>query len=273
MAGGIDWFRWHHGCVTDPKFGLVAKKAGVRVSDVIAVWAFILENASAETDRGSVGQLDFEAIEHLFGLDDGQAVRILDAMTQRGLIAGNRIAAWEKRQPKREDDTAADRQRRKRERDHAEKLAQAVTEKASRDVTQDHADVTHCHDRGEESREEIDTSPDGDVGKTAGAVVADCPQQQIIDLYHRLLPMGRQVRDWTPARASALRARWRDKPARQKLEWWERFFAYCAESDFLTGKVNSPGRKPFVLSLDWLVKAENMTKVIEGAYENEREAA
>lgn len=128
-------------------------------------------------------------------------------------------------------------------------------------------------DLGPRTKDQGDTSPDGDVGKTAGAVVADCPQQLIIDLYHRLLPMGRQVRDWTPARASALRARWRDKPARQKLEWWERFFAYCAESDFLTGKVNSPGRKPFVLSLDWLVKAENMTKVIEGAYENEREAA
>jgi hypothetical protein len=130
-------------------------------------------------------------------------------------------------------------------------------------------------DQGPRTKEEDqgDTSPDGDVGKTAGAVVADCPQQQIIDLYHRLLPMGRQVRDWTPARASALRARWRDKPARQKLEWWERFFAYCAESDFLTGKVNSPGRRPFELSLDWLVKAENMAKVIEGAYENERQAA
>jgi hypothetical protein len=116
-------------------------------------------------------------------------------------------------------------------------------------------------------------SPTLDMGKTAGAVVADCPQQQIIDLYHRLLPMGRQVRDWTPARAASLRARWRDKPARQKLEWWERFFGYVAESDFLTGKVHTPGRKPFELSLDWLVKSENMAKVIEGAYENEREAA
>ena len=27
MAGGIDWFRWHHGSVTDPKFQLVARKS------------------------------------------------------------------------------------------------------------------------------------------------------------------------------------------------------------------------------------------------------
>lgn len=114
-------------------------------------------------------------------------------------------------------------------------------------------------------------TPTLDMGKTADAVVADCPQQEIIDLYHRLLPTARQVREWTPARAQALRARWREKPKRQNLGWWEKFFGYVAESDFLTGKVHTPGRKPFELSLDWLVKAENMAKVIEGAYQNEAE--
>lgn len=120
----------------------------------------------------------------------------------------------------------------------------------------------------------VSTSPYGDGGQSADADVADpCPHQAIIDLYHQHLPTGRQVREWTPARAQALRARWREKPKRQNLDWWGKFFAYCAESDFLTGKVHTPGRKPFELSLDWLVKAENMAKVIEGAYENEREAA
>lgn len=268
MAGGIDWFRWHHGSVTDPKFGLIAKRAGARVSDVIAMWAFVLESASADSDRGTIGQLDFEAIEHLLGLEDGQAGRILDGMTQRGLIeAGGRIAAWEKRQPKRERDTdsSADRTRAYRER----QKAQGDDDKSH--VTPCDATKHQKNARGEESRGE-ETSPDGD-GENGDAVVPPCPQQLIIDLYHRLLPTGRQVRDWTPARATALRARWRDKPQRQKLEWWERFFAYCAASDFLTGKTSSPGRKPFEVSLDWLVKAENMAKVIEGAYENEKEAA
>lgn len=115
-------------------------------------------------------------------------------------------------------------------------------------------------------------SPNGD-GENGAAVVHDCPQQEIIEAYHRLIPSGRQVREWTPARGAALRARWREKPARQKLAWWERFFAYVAASDFLTGKTCTPGRKPFEVSLDWLVKAENMAKVIEGAYENEKVAA
>lgn len=121
----------------------------------------------------------------------------------------------------------------------------------------------------------VNTSPDGDGGKPADAGSADpCPHQQIIEAYHRLLPMGRQVREWTPARASALRSRWREKPSRQTLAWWERFFTYVSQSAFLTGKAQSGDRRPFEVSLDWLVKSENMAKVIEGAYhEAEREAA
>lgn len=129
--------------------------------------------------------------------------------------------------------------------------------------------VTDALPREEKRREDIDTSPNGDGDKSEASDVVDpCPHQQIIELYHRHLPMGRQVREWTPARSQALRARWREKPKRQSLEWWERFFAYVAESDFLTGKTATPGRKPFEVSLDWLVKAENMAKVIEGAYQN-----
>lgn len=122
MAGGIDWFRWHHGSVTDPKFQLVARKAKARLGDVVTVWAFVLEKASADPDRGSIGMIDFETLDFLLDAEEGTAARILDAMAARGLIAGNRIAAWEKRQPKRERDDggATERKQRQRERESAE---------------------------------------------------------------------------------------------------------------------------------------------------------
>lgn len=155
MAGGIDWFRWHHGSVNDPKFGLVAKRAGASVAEVIATWACLLEQASAADDRGNPGAPDFEAIDFGLGMDDGTASRIYDCMCDRAMIDAEtgRISAWEKRQPKREDSTAADRKRRQRERGRGPQEAD-VTSDASRNVTQCHADVTQCHDRGEESREE-----------------------------------------------------------------------------------------------------------------------
>lgn len=126
----------------------------------------------------------------------------------------------------------------------------------------------------EQEQEQERSSPDGEGGKSARADVADpCPHQQIIDLYHRVLPMGRTVREWTPARAQALRARWREQPKRQRLEWWEKFFRYVSESKFLTGQAASRDHRPFEISLDWLVKAENMAKVIEGAYHDAQEQA
>lgn len=102
MAGGIDWFRWHHGCVTDPKFQLVARKAGASLPDVLAVWAYLLEKASAAEFRGCFGELDCEAIDCLFDLNEGVTEAILSQMVERKLISDEYVVAWEKRQPKRE---------------------------------------------------------------------------------------------------------------------------------------------------------------------------
>lgn len=116
-----------------------------------------------------------------------------------------------------------------------------------------------------------DPSPDPNEDMAAkppvdGNAADPCPHQEIIDLYHRLLPMGRQVRVWGDARKRKLRARWREEPKRQNLEWWERFFAYIAGSPFLTGKVHDAKRQPFEIGLDWIVAPENFAKIIEGKY-------
>lgn len=94
-----------------------------------------------------------------------------------------------------------------------------------------------------------------------------CPHQQIIDLYHQALPTGTQVRVWNETRMKTLQARWREDPKRQDLGWWERFFKYVAESEFLTGQTPAAnGRDPFVVSLDWLINPQNFAKTVEGKY-------
>ena len=103
----------------------------------------------------------------------------------------------------------------------------------------------------------------------------DCPHQQIIALYHEILPTCQGIREWTPARAQHLRARWNEDPKRQTLDYWKRFFEYVAQSDFLTGKAGAGhGRsQPFRASLDWIVKSENFAKIREGRYHHDQEAA
>jgi hypothetical protein len=152
MAGGIDWFRWHHGTVTDQKFPLVARRAGASVAEVIAVWACLLERASMnEAERGWLGEsIDFEAMDCALGLDDGKAHAIFAALQQRSLVdEALHVSAWPVRQPKRErqDDNSTERSRAFRA-----KQRQATPETA--DATPSNATQRTETPRGEESREE-----------------------------------------------------------------------------------------------------------------------
>jgi len=169
----MHWFRWHHGSVSDPKFGLIAKKAGTSVAEVIAIWACLLEAASASEDRGNPGAPDFESVDFALGVTEGTAERVYRHMQDRALIDKDtgRLTAWEKRQPKRErdDDTSAERKRRQRERD-----ANGVTGSAStRHAKTNPSDPSHTTSRqvtprGEERRGDERTPPSppqaGEVG-------------------------------------------------------------------------------------------------------------
>lgn len=95
----------------------------------------------------------------------------------------------------------------------------------------------------------------------------DCPHQQIISLYHELLPMCPTVKEWTDARMKNLRARWKSSHEFQSLDWWRGFFEYIAKSKFLTGQVTGRNGKTFLVSLPWIVLPENFAKIREGMYE------
>jgi len=127
--------------------------------------------------------------------------------------------------------------------------------------------------REEKRREEETTSnPDGLVVAGVADIAPakqDCPHQQIIALYHEVLPQCPQIRDWTPARAVQLRARWNEDARRQNIDYWRKFFEYVAQCDFLVGKANAGGKRPFFADLEWIVKSANFTKIREGKYAND----
>lgn len=154
MAGGIDWFRWHHGSVTDQKFPLVAKRAGASVAEVIAVWACVLEAASMNAERGALTDLpDFESMDCALGLEEGRSLAIFNAMCSRNLIDQHlQIVSWPKRQPKRErdDDTSTDRVRAFRDRERHETPRNANDNHETPAATKERSETP----RVEESREE-----------------------------------------------------------------------------------------------------------------------
>jgi hypothetical protein len=108
----------------------------------------------------------------------------------------------------------------------------------------------------------------------------DCPHQEIIELYKTNLPTLPEPRIWQGKKVEALRARWRWVLTAKKgngsryatdhesaIKFFDRFFAYTAESDFLTGRNGAWTR----CDLAWLINAENFIKVLEGKY-HDREA-
>jgi hypothetical protein len=154
----MDWFRWWHGTVTDPKFQWVSRRCGLPLAEVIAVWACLLECAStatqgnADATRGNVASFDCNDYDVLLGLEDGQVEQILTAMKDKKLIVEGRIAGWDGRQPKREDSgnpntgalSSTERSRNYREK---KKLEETQRNEVQRDATQG-------NDRREEIREE-----------------------------------------------------------------------------------------------------------------------
>ena len=141
-----DWVRLWHDMPTDPKWRTIARKSGQRIGDVIAVFNFMMVNASANaSQRGSLNGFDVEDVATALDLKDEDVEAILSAM-QGKVIDGEFLSGWEKRQPKRDDDSAR-RVAAFRERKFVEKqnqksvLIQDVTES----VTQCNAHVTHCN--------------------------------------------------------------------------------------------------------------------------------
>lgn len=148
----IEWFRSWHGAPTDPKWLLIARNAMKRsethetqitpgmVSAV--VWA-LFDHASKAEQRGNVEGFDVETYAMFSGFQEANIAAIIDALKEKNLIISGTLSAWEKRQPKREDNST--------ERVRAHRNA------VKRNVTQGNA-----REDKEESREDKkDAAPNG----------------------------------------------------------------------------------------------------------------
>ena len=110
-----EWFRSWHGAPTDPKWLGIAKRADVAPGIAVAVAWALMDRASQAADRGSIEGYDADGLACFFGCEPENVEAIVSAMTDKGMISDGRFTSWERRQPKREDDSA------KRVREHRER--------------------------------------------------------------------------------------------------------------------------------------------------------
>lgn len=134
-------------------------------------------------------------------------------------------------------------------------------------------------DRDPDDFDPVDATPEElDIFDTeplpvGGTKAAPCPVTEIVALYNKKLgPYLRTVRKMTPARAQAVRARWRDvaeivesQDRAAVMEGMSDYFDKIARSNFLMGRV--PG-KAWRADFDFIFSQRGFTRIFEDKYAN-----
>lgn len=159
-----EWLRLWHDMPSDPKWRTVSRLSGQPIHLVIAIYTFLLVDASRNVTRGHV-TVTIEDLASAFDVTEEQISAVLSCMEGR-VIEDGRLTGWDARQVKREEGvnpesgakSAAERKREQRER---QKMAQ-LNSVETINVTQCHEEsrnVTQCHNRVDKSRQEVNQNP------------------------------------------------------------------------------------------------------------------
>jgi len=179
----MDWLRLWHDMPNDPKWRTIARQAKQPIALVQALYLHLLVDASTNETRGNA-DVTVEDLASALDVDDEQIEAILSAMQGR-VLEGRWMTGWEKRQPKRNDDSK-ERVRRYREKKSAKSNNNGGPDggrsngnngqdnAGNGDVTQSNDDVTPRLDksREEEIREEQKTSASDDSDLLGAEVVS-----------------------------------------------------------------------------------------------------
>lgn len=163
-----DWVRLWHDMPTDPKWRVVARKSGQPLPCVLAVFTLMLTNASGNAaERGVLQGWDNEDAGAALDIDAEAVASIYSAM-QGKVLDGDRLTGWERRQPKREDNTAAERK---------------AAWKARKDAERNDAERTGTHGNAPETDAETEADTENQES-AAGAVPLYAFSGRVIRLKH-----------------------------------------------------------------------------------------
>lgn len=242
----MKWLKWHIGSVNDPKFTVVARKSGQPKAVVLAVWAYLLEGAA---DRaGNVSGLDLEDLAAGLDVSVQAANAIWLALVDKGLIDGEVIAAWGKRQSV---DVSTERVRKYREKRNAEVTVETVSPAPETTETAEETRLDKTRlDQKEESKEVGACAPDLNAALHAYNRVAE---RTGLAIAQRL----------TEQRRKSLRARLAECGGQ---DGWLLAMAKLENSPFLLGKTGGGWRADF----DFVLQSKSFTKLMEGGYDQSK---
>ena len=182
------WVRLWREMPNDPKFRAIAKKSGRPLAEVVALFVAMM---TAADEAGEMGGWDNEDAAAGLDMEPASAGAIWDAM-QGKVLEGNRLKGWERRQPKREDDSAA------RVRAHRERKKQ--DEKPN--GTLRNADVTH----GNAPDTDSDSEKDTDKGKPTVRSESDAAREDASERTDAYAELKREFNGATKAMIDQIEA-------------------------------------------------------------------
>lgn len=265
MAG--DWIKMRSNLWDDPRVSRVVDMTDSSEAAVIGAMYWLWATADQHTADGVMAGLTLKAIDRKTGVPGfGAALVTIGWLVDHP--EGVCLVRFDEHNGESAKSRAADAKRKANSRKLSAEIRTSDGQK-----TDESGQIPELEK--EKEKELTPTTPDGVVvasqaGNLAGtrptpAVRPECPHQDIIALYHEILPECPQVRDWTPARQLQLRTRWNEDPRRQNLDYWRQFFEYVKKCGFLVGR--GDGERPFIADLEWMTKSKNFTKIREGKYE------
>lgn len=110
-------------------------------------------------------------------------------------------------------------------------------------------------------------SDENEEKKVARKIEPTIPYTKIVDKYNEICTGLRKIKHIPENRKKAIKARFNSG---YNFDDFVMLFELTQKSDFLTGKVksSSSSHKNWKASFDWLINDSNMTKVLEGNYDN-----
>lgn len=277
----MSWFRAYADMVDDEKLRLLA------FEDRWHFVALLCCKRSGLLDHGDSHDLLWRKVSVKLGIHLRELEAVAGRLSEVGLIDPKTFQplAWEERQFESDSSTARVREYRARKKQASSVPSNETEVKRYTDVSETAQETETETERAKEpalragagaasadllpavnGNSEQRPPTDADNGATDAAPDAKrCPVQEIVALYHAMLPMCPSAEKLTRTRIGYIRARWReDLPT---IEAFRNYFADVKKSRFLTGQVNgSRDRPPFVADLEWLMRPGNFAKVLEGKY-------
>ncbi|MFH1159224.1 MAG: hypothetical protein V1721_10165 [Pseudomonadota bacterium] len=110
----MNWYKMYHGAPLDAKLAVIAKRAGLRRGEMLALWVTLLDHASQSTPRGSVRDIDLEEIAVALEFDPASLESAMKALHDKKRISPDGfLTGWDKGQALSTPRTRAFRARRK----------------------------------------------------------------------------------------------------------------------------------------------------------------